>query len=51
MFFRKIKNSFILILIKMNIILKNLKLNTNIELENLECAIACCLALNLNEKK
>ena len=27
--------------------LENLKLKTNIELENLECAITCCLALNI----
>tara|TARA_B100000963_G_scaffold361225_1_gene395609 strand:- start:871 stop:2289 length:1419 start_codon:yes stop_codon:yes gene_type:complete len=31
--------------------IKNLKLVTDIELENLECAITCCLALNINEKK
>ena len=31
--------------------LKNLKLNTNIELENLECAITCCLSLNINQNK
>ncbi len=28
--------------------IQNLKLITDIELENLECAIACCLALNIN---
>ncbi len=31
--------------------IKNLQLSTNIELENLECAIACCLALKIGEKK
>ena len=31
--------------------LENLKLKTNIELENLECAITCCLALNINQNK
>jgi len=31
--------------------LDNLKLKTNIELENLECAITCCLALNINQNK
>ena len=31
--------------------LKNLKLKTNIELENLECAITCCLALNVSQNK
>ena len=31
--------------------LKNLKLKTNIELENLECAITCCLALNISQNK
>ena len=31
--------------------IKNLKLNTNIEFENLECAISCCIALKIDEKK
>ena len=31
--------------------LENLKLKTNIEFENLECAITCCLALNINQSK
>ncbi len=31
--------------------LENLKLKTNIELENLECALTCCLALNINLNK
>ena len=31
--------------------LDNLKLKTNIELENLECAITCCLALNISQNK
>ena len=31
--------------------LENLKLKTNIELENLECAITCCLALNISQSK
>jgi len=31
--------------------LKNLKLKTDIELENLECAITCCLALNISQNK
>ncbi len=31
--------------------ISKLKLSTDIELENLECAIACCLALNIKEKK
>ncbi len=29
----------------------NLKLKTNIELENLECAITCCLALKISQNK
>ncbi len=29
----------------------NLNLNTDFELENLECAISCCLAINISEKK
>ncbi len=31
--------------------LENLKLKTNIEFENLECAITCCLALNISQNK
>ncbi len=31
--------------------LGSLKLKTNIELENLECAITCCLALSINQNK
>ena len=30
--------------------INNLKLNSAIELENLECAIACCVALGIDEK-
>ena len=36
---------------KNNYKIKKLKLNTSIELENLECAILCCLVLKINEKK
>ena len=31
--------------------IKKLNLHTNFELENLECAILCCLLLKINEKK
>ena len=31
--------------------LENLKVKTNIEFENLECAISCCLALNISQNK
>ena len=31
--------------------IKKLQQNTNLELENLECAIACCMVLNFSEKK
>ena len=31
--------------------IKKLQQNTNLELENLECAIACCMVLKLSEKK
>ena len=31
--------------------LENLKVKTNIEFENLECAITCCLALNISQNK
>jgi len=49
--FRKTKDSVYLIINKNKYKLNNLKLNTNIELENLECAIACCLALNISQNK
>ena len=50
LFFDK-KNSFIELSInKKKYKIQKLKLNTDIELENLECAIACCLSLNIKEK-
>ncbi len=49
-FFKKFKKGFQLNINKKKFILKRLKLNTDIELENLECAIACCIALKINEK-
>ena len=48
---RKTKESFYLTINKNKYKLNNLKLNTNIELENLECAIACCLVLNIRHNK
>ena len=48
---RKTKESVYLIINKNKYKLNNLKLNTNIELENLECAIACCLVLNISQNK
>ena len=48
---RKTKESVYLIINTNKYKLNNLKLNTNIELENLECAIACCLVLNISQNK
>ena len=48
-FFKKNKKISCSILIKKYIIDK-LNLSTDIELQNLECAIACCLALDIEEK-
>ncbi len=45
---KKIKDTVHLVINKNCYNLKNLKLNTDIELENLECAITCCLALNIS---
>ncbi len=50
-FFKMDKNIIKLNLNKKIYNLTNLKLRTTIELENLECAIACCLALGIKEKK
>ena len=48
---RKTKESVYLTINTNKYKLNNLKLNTNIELENLECAIACCLVLNISQNK
>ena len=50
-FFEKKNDSISLKINKKKYIVNKLRLNTDIELENLECAISCCLALNINEKK
>ncbi len=50
-FFKK-KASILTLFINKNVYkINNLTLNSKIELENLECAIACCLALKIKEKK
>ncbi len=51
LFFKRIKNYIYLIINKKEYKINNLKLSTDLELENLECAITCCLALNISEKK
>ena len=48
---KRIKDTVYLTINRKSYLLKNLILNNDIELENLECAITCCLALNINEKK
>ncbi len=48
--FKKNKKNISLIINKKKYIVNKLKLTTNLELENLECAVACCLALNIKEK-
>ena len=50
-FFKNKKNNYKLIINSHTYNIENLKIKTSIELENLECAIACCLALKINEKK
>ena len=50
-FFKRKDNFLRLIINKNEYNINNLKLNSYIELENLECAIACCLALKIKEKK
>ncbi len=48
----KKKQNFITFIVNKKIYkINELRLNTDIELENLECAIACCLALKINQKK
>ena len=50
-FLKKVKKFIYLSINNREYKIDNIKLETNIELENLECAITCCLALNINEKK
>ena len=50
-FFKKNKKNFKLYINKNKYIIDKLNLSTDIELQNLECAIACCLALDIEEKK
>lgn len=50
-FFKKYKNNLKLYINKKKYIIDKLNLSTDIELQNLECAIACCLALDIEEKK
>tara|TARA_Y100000768_G_C23956349_1_gene673009 strand:+ start:77 stop:1504 length:1428 start_codon:yes stop_codon:yes gene_type:complete len=50
-YFDRHKNKIIFNFNKKKYIINNLKLNSDIELENLECAISCCLALNIDIKK
>ena len=49
-FFEKQKKVIILNINNKKYNIKNFKLNSDIELENLECAISCCLALKINVK-
>jgi len=48
---KKIKGYIYLSTSKKKYKLKNLKLKNDLELENLECAIACCLSLHISLKK
>ncbi|OUW95090.1 MAG: hypothetical protein CBD97_03670 [Pelagibacteraceae bacterium TMED237] len=50
-FIEKHKNFFKILINKKVSKIKNLKLSTSIEFENLECAITSCLALNIKEKE
>ena len=50
-YFEKKENNIFLNINKKKYNIKNLKLNSEIELENLECAISCCLALKINQRK
>ncbi len=50
-YFLKKNDDFILHINKRKYVINNLKLNSIIELENLECAISCCIALGIDEKK
>ncbi len=47
----KKKTSYNLDIYKKKFLLKKLKISNEIELENLECAIACCLALKIDKKR
>ncbi len=49
-FFERFKKDIILNIYNKKYKIKKLKLNSDIELENLECAISCCLALQIKEK-
>lgn len=50
-FFKKYKNNIQLNISNNKYIIKKLKIRNDIEFENLECAISCCLALDIDEKK
>ena len=50
-YFKKINKYYYLFLNKYRYQIKKLNLNTDFELENLECAILCCMLLNISEKK
>ncbi len=49
--FYKKNNKVFLKIKKNNYHIKNFKLTSEIELDNLECAISCCIALGIKEKK
>ena len=49
-FFEKKNNFFTLNIFKHKYDILNLKLTSEIELENLECAVACCVALKIKHK-
>ncbi len=51
LYFKKLDNELNLVVNSKKFVIKNLKLNSKIELENLECAIACCIALNIQIKR
>ena len=50
-YLKKINKYYYLFLNKYRYQIKKLNLNTDFELENLECAILCCMLLNISEKK
>ncbi len=50
-FFNKNKKAMTLKIFQNEYNIKNLNLCTDIEIENLECAISCCISLGIKEKK
>ena len=51
LFLKSNKNSTFLYINKKKYLISKLKLSADFELENLECAISCCLALNIKKEK